>query len=58
MKIFFILCGLAFSVIAESQTTFSKLFDYSDTTLWGFSIEVDTEYFYIIGEGYTPIGYL
>ncbi len=55
MKILILVFGLAFSLIAKSQATFSKLYDYSDTTVWGYSIIADADNYYIAGSGFTDL---
>jgi hypothetical protein len=51
--LWFFLCSLPSTFFCKGQATFSKLYDYADTTIWGQSILIADTNFYIIGEGYT-----
>ncbi len=56
--LWFFLCSLPFTFFCKGQATFSKLYDYADTTVWGYSILFDNENYFISGNGYNPDGLL
>ncbi|MFI5172695.1 MAG: T9SS type A sorting domain-containing protein [Chitinophagales bacterium] len=55
MKILIGFFGLLVANICSGQSTFSKTYDNSNKSLWGHSIQCDTNNIYVVGDGNTDL---